>query len=299
MDRYDIAIIGTGPAGVSAAITAKVRNKNILLFGSRKSSEKVYRATQIQNYPGLPQISGEELAEQYQKQLDQLEIAVTEERVSAVYAMGSYFVIQASGKMYEASSVILAAGVVQGKTFPGEKELLGRGVSYCATCDAMLYRGKTAAVIGYTKEAEGESEFLAELAEKVYYLPMYKEEPEITEETGKIQIIREKPQAITGTDQVEILQTDKREYHVDGVFILRDSISAEQLVPGLEIEDGHVKVNLQMETNIPGCFACGDVAGKPYQYVKAAGQGNVAALSAVNWLTRQRLEKQQSGIITK
>lgn len=273
MDRYDIAIIGTGPAGVSAAITAKVRNKNILLFGSRKSSEKVYRATQIQNYPGLPQISGEELAEQYQKQLDQLGIAVTEERVSAVYAMGSYFVIQASGKMYEASSVILAAGVVQGKTFPGEKELLGRGVSYCATCDAMLYRGKTAAVIGYTKEAEGESEFLAELAEKVYYLPMYKEEPEITEETGKIQIIREKPQAITGTDQVEILQTDKREYHVDGVFILRDSISAEQLVPGLEIEDGHVKVNLQMETNIPGCFACGDVAGKPYQYVKAAGQG--------------------------
>ena len=190
MDRYDIAIIGTGPAGVSAAITAKVRNKNILLFGSRKSSEKVYRATQIQNYPGLPQISGEELAEQYQKQLDQLGIAVTEERVSAVYAMGSYFVIQASGKMYEASSVILAAGVVQGKTFPGEKELLGRGVSYCATCDAMLYRGKTAAVIGYTKEAEGESEFLAELAEKVYYLPMYKEEPEITEETGKIQIIR-------------------------------------------------------------------------------------------------------------
>ena len=128
--------------------------------------------------------------------------------------MGSYFVIQASGKMYEASSVILAAGVVQGKTFPGEKELLGRGVSYCATCDAILYRGKTAAVIGYTKEAEGESEFLAELAEKVYYLPMYKEEPEITEETGKIQIIREKPQAITGTDQVEILQTDKREYHV-------------------------------------------------------------------------------------
>ena len=269
-----------------------MRNKNILLFGSRKSSEKVYRATQIQNYPGLPQISGEELAEQYQKQLDQLGIAVTEERVSAVYAMGAYFAIQASGKMYEASSVILAVGVVQGKTFPGEKELLGRGVSYCATCDAMLYRGKTAAVIGYTKEAEHESEFLAELAEKVYYLPMYREEPEITEKAGKIQIIREKPQAITGTDQVEILQTDKGEYHVDGVFILRDSISAEQLVPGLEIEDGHVKVNLQMETNIPGCFAFGDVAGKPYQYVKAAGQGNVAALSAVNWLTRQRLGKQ-------
>ena len=127
MDRCDIAIIGTGPAGVSAAITAKVRNKYILLFGSRKSSERVYRATQIQNYPGLPQISGEELAEQYQKQLDQLGIAVTEERVSAVYAMGSYFVIQASGKMSEASSVILGAGVVQGKTL-SKRSRGGKGI---------------------------------------------------------------------------------------------------------------------------------------------------------------------------
>lgn len=288
MERYDIAVIGTGPAGVSAAITAKVRNKKILLFGSKRSSEKVYRAQQIQNYPGLPDITGEELAQQYQKQLDQLGIPVTEERVSAVYAMGEYFAIQASGKMYEASSVILAAGVVQGKTFPGEKEFLGRGVSYCATCDAMLYRGKTAVVIGYTEEAERESEFLAELAKKVWYIPMYKETPKLPD---TIEIIREKPLEIGGTDLVGYLKTDAGEYKTDGVFILRDSVSAQQLIPGLEIEDDHVKVNLQMETNIPGCFACGDVAGKPYQYVKAAGQGNVAALSAVAWLTRQRLKK--------
>ena len=214
---------------------------------------------------------------------------MTEERVSAVYAMGEYFAVQASGKMYEASSVILAAGVVQGRTFPGEKEFLGRGVSYCATCDAMLYRGKTAAVIGYTEEAQRESEFLAELAEKVYYLPIGKEKVHLPE---SIEIIREKPLEITGQDLVEYLKTDAAEYKVDGVFILRDSVFAEQLIPGLEIEEGHVKVNLQMETNIPGCFACGDVAGKPYQYVKAAGQGNVAALSAVNWLTRQKLKKQ-------
>ena len=291
MERYDIAIIGTGPAGVSAAITAKVRNKKIILFGSKKSSEKVYKAQQIQNYPGLPDVTGEELARQYQKQLEQMEIPVTEERVSAVYAMGEYFAIQASGNLYEASTVILAAGVVQGKTFSGEKEFLGRGVSYCATCDAMLYRGKVTAVIGYTREAERESEFLAELVEKVYYFPMYREDTEIAEEAKNIQVIREKPLAITGTDLVEYLQTDATKYKVDGVFILRDSISAEQLIPGLEIEDGHVKVSLQMETNIPGCFACGDVAGKPYQYVKAAGQGNVAALSAVGWLTRQRLGK--------
>ena len=285
MERYDIAIIGTGPAGVSAAITAKARNKKVLLFGSGNMSEKIYKAHRIQNYPGLPDITGEELAEQFKKQLIQMEIPVTEERVGAVYAMGDYFAIQADQNIYEASTVILAAGVVQGKTFPGEKEYLGRGVSYCATCDAALYRGKTAAVIGYHAHAEEESEFLAEMADKVYYIPMYTEETHMSE---KVQVIREKPQEILGERLVEYLRTDQTEIKVDGVFILRESISAEQLVPGLQMEDGHVTVNLSMETNIPGCFACGDVAGKPYQYVKAAGQGNVAALSAVAWLAKQR-----------
>ena len=229
MERVDIAIIGTGPAGVSAAITAKVRNKSVLLIGSRELSEKMSKAHQILNYPGLPEVSGADLVAGYKKQLAGLGIEVTEKRVNAVYAMGDYFGIQVSGEILEASTVILAAGIVMGKPFPGENELLGSGVSYCATCDAQFFRGKEVAVIGYGRG-------------------------------------------------------------VDGVFILRDAIAPSQLVPGLATEENHVKVNLQMETNLPGLFACGDITGKPYQYIKAAGQGNVAALSAAEYLDKKKRE---------
>ena len=122
MERYDIAIIGTGPAGVSAALTATNRNK------------------------GIP---------------------VTEKRIGAVYAMGDYFALQAGEEMLEARTVILATGVVSAKPLPGEEALLGRGVSYCATCDAPLYRGRTAAVIGYSPREEAEAAFLGEVCSEL------------------------------------------------------------------------------------------------------------------------------------
>lgn len=281
MDRYDIAIIGAGPAGVSAAITAKVRSKSVLLIGSKALSEKMYKAHRINNYPGFPAVSGQKLVEAFQAHLRQMEIPVTEKRVSAIYAMGNYFAIQASEDIYEARAVILATGVVQGKTLPGEKELLGRGVSYCATCDGQFYRGKTVAVIGYGRDAETEAAFLAELAKSVLYFPMYKETPRLPE---NIQIVHERPLGIAGAQRVEKLQTDGNVYAIDGVFVLRDSIAPQDLIAGLRMDGAHVTVNLRMETNIPGCFACGDIAGMPYQYVKAAGQGNIAALSAVSFL---------------
>ena len=285
MERYDIAIIGTGPAGLSAAITATIRNKKVLLLGPANLSEKVQKAHLIQNYPGLPEISGEELAEAYQKHLEALDISITDARVNAVYNMGSYFGIQASSEMYEADTIILASGVVMGKMLEGEKEYLGRGVSYCATCDAMLYRGKQVAVIGYSKREEEEAKFLAEVVDKVYYFPMYKDEPQLE---GNIEIVREVPKKVFGADLVEGLQTNKGEWNVDGIFILRESISPEQLLAGVEMDGPHVKVNLKMETSIAGCFACGDIAGTPYQYIKSAGQGNVAALSAVEYLGKRK-----------
>ena len=128
----DIAIIGTGPAGISAAITAKIRNKEILLFGAEPVSSKVAKAHRILNYPGLPAVSGEELAQAYKRHLDELQIAITKKRVHAVYAMGSYFAIQAGDEQYRADSVILACGMTADKPFPGENEFLGRGVSYFA-----------------------------------------------------------------------------------------------------------------------------------------------------------------------
>ena len=285
MERYDIAIIGTGPAGLSAAITAKIRNKKILLIGNPNFSDKVQKAHQIQNYLGLPAISGKDLAKAFENHINSMDITITEGKVNAVYPMGSYFGLQVSQDIYEAETVIVATGIVTGKAFKGENELLGRGVSYCATCDAPLYRNKTVAVIGYSPKEESEAEFLAEVCEKVLYIPMYKEETKLSD---KVTIINEKPTAVIGENKVKSLQTEKNNYEVDGIFILRDSIPPSQLVSGLEIKDNHIVVNLQLETNIIGCFACGDIVGRPYQYIKAAGQGNIAGLSAVAYLDAKR-----------
>lgn len=285
MERYDIAIIGTGPAGLSAAITAKIRNKKILLIGNPNFSDKVQKAHQIQNYLGLPAISGKDLAKAFENHINSMDITITEGKVNAVYPMGSYFGLQVSQDIYEAETVIVATGIVTGKAFKGENELLGRGVSYCATCDAPLYRNKTVAVIGYSPKEESEAEFLAEVCEKVLYIPMYKEETKLSD---KVTIINEKPTAVIGENKVKSLQTEKNNYEVDGIFILRDSIPPSQLVSGLEIKDNHIVVNLQMETNIKGCYACGDIVGRPYQYIKAAGQGNIAGLSAVAYLDAKR-----------
>ncbi len=285
MERYDIAIIGTGPAGLSAAITAKIRNKKILLIGNPNFSDKVQKAHQIQNYLGLPAISGKDLAKAFENHINSMDITITDGKVNAVYPMGSYFGLQVSQDIYEAETVIVATGIVTGKAFKGENELLGRGVSYCATCDAPLYRNKTVAVVGYSPKEELEAEFLAEVCEKVLYIRMYKEETKLSD---KVTIIDEKPTAVIGENKVKSLQTEKNNYEVDGIFILRDSIPPSQLVSGLEIKDNHIVVNSQMETNIKGCFACGDIVGRPYQYIKAAGQGNIAGLSAVAYLDAKR-----------
>lgn len=287
MERYDIAIIGTGPAGVSAALTAANRNKRILLLGSRKMSGKVAGAHEIRNYPGLPFVKGEEMAAAFLDQLDRMGIPVTEKRVGAVYAMGDYFALQIGEEMTEAETVILATGVVQGKPLPGEQENLGKGVSYCATCDAPLYRGRTAAVIGYSPREETEAAFLCEVCERVTYFPQYGAEPDLPE---KAEIIREKAEGILKGESGLAVKTEKGEYPADGVFVLREAAAPGQLVPGLETEGPHVKVNRAMETNLPGVFACGDITGTPYQYVKAAGEGNVAAISAAAYIDRKKRE---------
>ena len=289
MERYDIAIIGTGPAGVSAALTAKNRNKRILLLGSRQMSEKVAKAHEIRNYPGLPFVKGEDLAAAFRDQLDRMEIPVTEKRIGAVYAMGDYFALQAGEEMLEAKTVIIASGVVSAKSLPGEETLLGRGVSYCATCDAPLYRGRIAAVIGYSPREESEAAFLSEVCSRVMYFPMYAEETDLPD---KVEVIREKPAEILKTEAGLAVKTEGGEYAADGVFVLREAVAPAQLVPGLETEGAHVKVNRRMETNLPGVFACGDITGTPYQYVKAAGEGNVAAISAAAYIDKTQKERE-------
>ena len=286
MARYDIAIIGTGPAGVSAAITSVIRNKSVLLLGNADLSAKLKKAHEIRNYPGFAAVSGATLGAAFAEHLSSMGIEITEDKITSVYAMGDYFALQASsGLMYEAAAVILATGVIAGKPLEGEEELLGRGVSYCATCDAPLYRGKEVTVIGYSPKEEKEAAFLSEVTAKVTYIPMYKEEPQLP---GSVVIVKDRAMGIGIQDGRRVVKTAGEPIVTDGVFVLRESVSAGQLVPGLATDGTHVLVDLQMKTNIEGCFACGDIAGRPYQYVKAAGQGNVAALSAVDYLDAKK-----------
>ncbi len=287
MSRYDIAIIGSGPAGLEAAITAKVRNKNIIVFGTKDLSRKMQVVEHpVLNYLGMPGLNGKEMVEVFYKQITDLGIEVCDKKVTSVYAMGEYFMLQLDDNdMVEASTVILAAGVAAGRPYPNEERFLGRGVSYCATCDAPLYRGKDVIVIGSSAAEEAEVEFLAEVCRHVTYIPLYPTMPKFQHD---VTIVKERPVEIIGENAASGVRTDQGEYYADGVFILREAQFPGQLVPGLTVEGSAVKVDLQMKTNLPGLFAAGDITGLPYQYMKAAGQGNVAALSAVDHLAKNK-----------
>ncbi|ERI95304.1 pyridine nucleotide-disulfide oxidoreductase [Clostridiales bacterium oral taxon 876 str. F0540] len=280
-DRYDIAIVGSGPAGLSAAINAKIRNKNIIVFGSKDLSSKLTKAPKINNYLGFYNVTGEKLKEEFEKHIKAMDISISYERINAIYAMGDYFALMVNEKMYEATSVIIATGVEYAKPLNGEESYLGKGVGYCATCDAPLYKEKTVAIIGYNHEAEEDANFVSELASKTYYIPMYNGSYNLKE---NIEILKDKPLEIQGDIFVSKLILRNSTIATDGVFILKDSVPPGQLVPGLEIIDGHIKTDRNMRTNIPGCFAAGDCVGKPYQYIKSAGEGQIASLSAVSYV---------------
>ncbi len=280
---YDAAIVGTGPAGISAALTLKANNKDFVLIGSPGLSDKVERAERIANYPGLPLVSGAEMNAAFHRQLEQLEISVTDRMVTGIMDMGSHWALMAGSDFYEAKTVILATGVAAVGTLPGETELLGRGVSYCATCDGNLYRGKRIAVICNAARFEHEVRFLADIAEKVWYFPLYKD---VSVAGENVDIMSARPTRVNteGGRVSSLTLTDGSDLPVNGVFCLRDSVSLGTLLPGLTTENGHIAVNRDMQTSLRGCFAAGDCTGRPYQYVKAAGEGNVAAHSAIAFL---------------
>lgn len=282
-ERYDIAIVGSGPAGLEAAINAKIRNKNIILFGNENLSPKLMRAPKINNYLGFYDISGSKLKEHYIDHINKMGINITKERIDAIYSMGEYFALMVNEKIYEAKAVILATGIEYGKPIKGEEEFLGKGVGYCATCDAPLYKEKKVTIIGYNKEAEKEANYVSEIASTLYYIPMYNGEYELND---NIKIIKDNPIEITGNNVVKKVVLKDNEIETDGVFILKNSISPSQLVPGLEMEDGHIKVDRKMQTNIKNCYAAGDCTGRPYQYMKSAGEGQVAALTAVDNISK-------------
>jgi thioredoxin reductase (NADPH) len=312
---YDIAIIGTGPAGVSAALTAKARNLNMVWFGNKDISKKVSLAEQIHNYPGLIQVSGREMQETFQKPIEAEELAITEKVINQIFPMGKQYALFSGQESWMAKTVLLAMGMAPSTTMKGEAEFLGKGVSYCATCDGRLYTGKKIAVYCTNPEFEPEVEFLADLAGEVWVYPSYKD---FSVARDNIRILSEAPVEVCGEDFVSGIRlknvrasvgdqdsvADTKEQRVpgnmadtgtafvkesdvipvDGIFCLKDSYSPVTLVRGLEMEGSHIKVNRRQETNITGCYAAGDCTGRPYQYAKAVGEGNVAVHSILDYL---------------
>ena len=260
----DVIVLGGGPAGVSAALTARARGRSVLVISNPAGTSALARAHRIDNYPGLPGVSGEKLLEAMRGGLDEMQIPVVSGRVTSVMPMGGRIMAAVGQDVYTASALILATGAAQPALLPGEAEFLGRGVSYCATCDGMLYREKAVAVLGGAADAEDEAAFLQSLGCRVEFFDKRR--------AARFEI--------RGGDRVTALIADGTEYPVDGVFILRDTMASAVLLPGLGMESGHIAADRSMATNIPGVFACGDCTGRPYQIARAVGEGNIAALSA-------------------
>lgn len=277
---YDIAVIGSGPAGLSAAINAKIRNKNVIIFGQAELSAKLLKAPKINNYLGFPNISGKKLAEKFSKHLQSMGIEITQAQVKEIYPTGKDFGLYVGEEIITAKKVIIAIGVNFGAPILGEKELLGDGVGYCATCDAPLYKGKDIIIVGQGAFAEEEVKFCTEICGSVKYLPTYKLAEDFS--IPDAEIIQDIPKEITKAGEKRTLICKKESYVADGIFILKQNAPPEQLCKGLALTGNHVQVDGNMETNIKGLFACGDITGLPYQYAKAIGQGQIAALYACN-----------------
>ena len=281
---YDIAIIGSGPAGVSAAINAKILGKSFIWFSSQVSSKKVSRAELIKNYPGLPEVTGQQLAWALKNHIDSMGIEITEKVVTGVYETGGKFSLSVDNEIVDAKCVILCTGVQASKPIDGEEQFLGRGVSYCATCDGTLYRGKNIAVLCTDKKFEHEIEYLCGLAKSVTVIAMYKD---CTVSAPNAEILQKQPKRFEGDMRLKKIVYQDGEQQVDGVFILRGAVSPATLVHGLEVENGHIRVDRACATNIRGIFAAGDCTGRPYQYAKAVGEGNIAMHSAVEYLAEK------------
>ncbi len=289
-ERYDIAIVGCGPAGLSAAVNAAIRRKRIILFGGEFCTSKMDRSPRVDNYLGRPGVSGVDLHREFVEHARQFNIPMIKNRVQTIFPDGEGFGLLVKDREYKARTVILTVGMSVAKMLDGEEKLVGRGVSYCATCDGPLFRDKNVAMVDYTREGEDESLFMADFCRRVYYVCMHKHPPELKKENIEV-ITGEKPVRIVEKDgSVSGLELQNRTLDVDAVFIFRESFPPQELVPGLALEDNHIKVNRNMETSIPGIFAAGDCVGKPYQMAKAVGDGQVAALNAVAYLDEQKKE---------
>lgn len=279
---YDAAIIGTGPAGLSAAINLKLHNKSFIWFGSLRLSDKVEKSERIVNYPGMGAVTGAELNSRFAEHAKEMGITAQDRKVTAITPGRDRYMLLAENDVYEARTLLLCVGAVTDKGLPGEKELLGHGVSYCATCDGFLYKGKTIAVYCGEKRYEHEVAYLAEMAAKVWLHTPYQD---CGIHITNVERIDRPIRQVAGEKRVEgIVLTDGRELPVDSFFCLRSAVAPATLLPGLKMDGAHITVDSRMATSLTGCYAAGDCTGRPYQIAKAVGEGNVAAHSMIEYL---------------
>ncbi len=281
----DVAIIGAGPAGLSAAINLHLRKKEFIWFGTCNGSDKVEKTEQVYNYPGLGIVSGAQLNAAFRAHAAQLEIAPVQKKVTLILPTETGYSLLAENDIYDAKTVLLATGMKTSKELEGEAQFLGRGVSYCATCDGFFYKEKTIAVLCTAAHFADEVKYLAELAKKVYLYPAY---AGCDIALPNVEIVASPFQEVKGGFRAEtVLCKDGTVLAVDGLFCLRDSVAPAMLLQGLAMEGACIRADRACATNLPGVFAAGDCIGGPYQIAKAVGEGNVAAHSVVAYLAKK------------
>lgn len=275
---YDVVILGCGPAGLSAAVNATIRNKKVLVIGGDPCSPPMHKAQKIDNYLGLPAISGAEMLERFMAHAQVMDIEIVNGKVDLITDLGQAYQLMLDDQIISSKTIIIATGVPYKSTLPREEELLGKGLGYCATCDGPLYRDKTVMLISHNPEGEEEADFMVQICRNVYYVPLYKK---VGAMDARVKVLQERPQEIMGADEVSgVKMANGQVIPVDGLFVLGGETSPSRLVPGLEVEDRHIKVNRKQETNLHGVLAAGDCTGKPYQVAKSIGEGQVAGLQA-------------------
>ena len=296
---YDLIIIGAGPAGLTAALYAARYNLNILLIG-QEIGGYLPKIPNIENYPGFSKISGIELTRRMTEQIQNYGVKIIEQEIIDIKKDGN-FTIYGDKNKYESKTIIIAIGTQRRRLgLPEEKDFLGKGLSYCVTCDAPFFKEKTVAVIGGSDSAAMAALFLSEYAKKIYIIyrrDKLRAEPikvEQIKKNKKIEIIyNTEVKKINGQKFVEsIILNNKKQIRVDGVFVEIGLISAKDLSEKLKIKldkQNNIITNEIMETNIDGVFAAGDITNRKLkQIVTSAAQGAIAANSAFYYIKNRK-----------
>lgn len=299
---YDLIIIGSGPAGLAAAVYAqRARLNTLILEKAMVSGGQVLTTYEVDNYPGLPGIGGYDLGLKFREHADRLGALFKEDEVTSIEDGPIKRVICSGGTTYEARAVILATGAIHRKLgIPGEEELGGAGVSYCATCDGAFFRNKVTAVIGGGDVAVEDAIFLARMCSKVYLIHRRNElraakslqESLFAQENVEI-LWDTVADAIEGEGSVERLRItnvktgERSGIALSGVFIAVGISPESSAFEGLvDMDHGYIKAGEDGVTSVPGIFAAGDVRTKPLrQIVTAAADGANAVTSAERYLT--------------